>query len=171
MDYTFYVPITKHIYVFWLQNEAYVRMLKNKYLIRLIQGEGNYMPYSEIDECIARLVTTPICPAEDASKYAKELQKLADKYADSAQAKKESRFFRALADENRIRILKLLMLREMCVCELKVALNMTQPTTSHHLGILENEGLIKKTKRGKWAYYSIANKKLLENMKKLGLLS
>ena len=125
---------------------------------------------SEIDECIARLVTTPICPAEDASKYAKELQKLADKYAKLEQAKKESRLFRALADENRIRMLKLLMLREMCVCELKVALNLTQPTTSHHLGILENEGLIKKRKHGKWAYYSIANKKLLGEMKKLGLL-
>lgn len=128
------------------------------------------MSQRDIDECIARLVTTPICPAEDAFKYAKELQKLADKYANDVQAKKESRFFRALADENRIRMLKLLMLREMCVCELKVALKLTQPTTSHHLGILENEGLIKKRKHGKWAYYSIANKELLEGMKRLGLL-
>ena len=124
----------------------------------------------EIEECLSRLTSLPICPAEDASKYAKELRNLADKFANSALAKKESRFFKALADEHRIRILKLLMLREMCVCELRVALNLTQPTTSHHLGILENEGLIKKSKKGKWTYYSIANRRLLEGMKKLGLL-
>jgi len=85
-------------------------------------------------------------------------------------ARRESRFFKALADETRIRILKLLLLREMCVCELMVALNLTQPTTSHHLGILEKEGLIKKRKEGKWVYYAIRNSKLFRELKRLGLV-
>jgi len=123
-----------------------------------------------LEERLSRLVSSPICPAENANKYANELRELADRVASRDLAEKESRFFKALADENRIRILKLLMLREMCVCELMVALNLTQPTTSHHLGILEKEGLINRVKRGKWAYYSIANQGILEGMKRLGLL-
>ncbi len=124
----------------------------------------------QIDECLVRLVSSPICPAEDVSKYAKQLKELAEKVADSFLAKRESMFFKVLANENRIRMLKLLMLREMCVCELKVALNLTQPTTSHHLGILEKEDIIKKRKEGKWVYYSIANQRMLKKMKKLQLL-
>jgi len=51
-----------------------------------------------------------------------------------------------------------------------VALNLTQPTTSHHLGILEKEGLIKKRKEGKWVYYAIRNSKLFRELKRLGLV-
>jgi DNA-binding transcriptional ArsR family regulator len=123
------------------------------------------MPKTKIDKCLMKLVSSPICPAEDALKYAKELKQLAEKAANPNQARKESRFFKALADEKRIRMLKLLMLRETCVCELKVALSLTQPTTSHHLGILEREGLIKKRKKGKWAYYSIADLELIKAWK------
>jgi len=129
------------------------------------------MSETQADKRLARLVSSSICPAEDASKYAEELRELADKVANKASAKKESRFFKALADENRIRILKLLMLREMCVCEIMVALTLTQPTASHHLGILEKEGVIKRRKEGKWVYYAIANLEILEGMKKMGLLT
>jgi len=128
------------------------------------------MSKPEVDERLKRLVSSPICPAEDASKYADELKELADKFAEKSLARRESRFFKALADENRIRMIKLLMLREMCVCELMVALDLTQPTTSHHLHILEREGLIKKRKEGKWSYYSIADPKLIEGLRGLGLL-
>jgi len=121
----------------------------------------------KVDERLERLVSSPICPAEDASKYAKEV---ADKVAEKSLAKRESRFFKALADENRIRMIKLLTMREMCVCELMVALDLTQPTTSHHLNILERKGLIKKRKEGKWSYYSIADSKLIEGLRDLGLL-
>jgi len=128
------------------------------------------MSTTQADKRLARLVRSSICPAGDASEYAEELRELADKIANRALAKKESRFFKSLADENRIRILKLLMLREMCVCEIMVALNLTQPTASHHLGILEKEGVVKRKKEGKWVYYAIADLEFLEGMKKLGLL-
>jgi len=75
-----------------------------------------------------------------------------------------------LADEIRLRIVKLLGVREMCVCEVMIALGLTQPTASHHLGLLENAGLVKDRKKGKWVFYSIANPKLLHNMKKINLL-
>jgi ArsR family transcriptional regulator len=43
----------------------------------------------------------------------------------------------------------------MCVCEVMVALDLTQPTASHHLRILENIGLVKDRKDGKWVFYSL----------------
>jgi ArsR family transcriptional regulator len=51
-----------------------------------------------------------------------------------------------------------------------IALDLTQPTASHHLGILENAGLVKGRKEGKWVYYSITDQKLIKNMEKLNLI-
>lgn len=128
------------------------------------------MSKADADKRLARLVKSCVCPTEDASKYAKELRDLADRMASKESAKKQSRFFKALADENRIRILRLLMLREMCVCEIMVALSLTQPTASHHLGILEKEAIIKRRKEGKWVFYAIANLEIIEEIGKLSLL-
>jgi len=110
------------------------------------------------------------CESGDASEYSGSLQRIADQIADVETADKESRLFKALADETRLRILKLLEVREMCVCEVMVALGLTQPTASHHLGILENAGLVKDRKEGKWVFYSIANSKLIENIHKINVL-
>ena len=110
------------------------------------------------------------CASGDASEYSGKLQKIAEQIADIEAADKQSRFFKALAEETRLRILKLLEVREMCVCEVMVALGLTQPTASHHLGILENVGLVKDRKEGKWVFYSIADQKLIENLHKMNAL-
>jgi len=126
------------------------------------------MSKTDADKRLARLVRSSVCPGEDAAKYAKELKDLANRTADKELAKKQSRFFKALADETRVRILRLLTLREMCVCEIMVALNLTQPTASHHLGILEKEGIVKRRKEGKWVFYAIVNLETIEDIGKLG---
>jgi DNA-binding transcriptional ArsR family regulator len=126
------------------------------------------MSKTDADKRLARLVRSSVCPGEDAAKYAKELKDLANRTADKELAKRQSRFFKALADETRVRILRLLTLREMCVCEIMVALNLTQPTASHHLGILEKEGIIKRRKEGKWVFYAIVNLETIEDIGKLG---
>jgi DNA-binding transcriptional ArsR family regulator len=118
-------------------------------------------------ERLKRLAESGICSSENASEYADELKKLADKAMTAENAKKRSKFFKALADENRLRILNLLKTREMCVCEVMVALDLTQPTASHHLRILENVELVKDRKEGKWTFYRIADHRLIENMDKL----
>jgi len=128
------------------------------------------MSKPRVSKRLNRLIKSGICPAEDASKYADELKQLADKVAGVETAERESRFFRALADETRLRILRLLEVREMCVCEIMVALDLTQPTASHHLGILENAGLVNDRKEGKWVFYSVADPKLLEGMRRLKIL-
>ena len=120
-------------------------------------------------QTICRLIESGLCKGEDPSKYEKELKDLAKNVANAENAKKQSRFFKGLADENRIRILHLLNVREMCVCELIVALDLTQPTTSHHLNILENLGLVKSRKKGRWVFYSIANHSLFDKLNKLNL--
>ena len=125
---------------------------------------------SKLDKRLLRLMRSGICPAEDALKCAAELKQTADKVAAIETADKQSRFFKALADETRLRILKLLEVREMCVCEVMVALDLTQPTASHHLGILENAGLVKDRKEGKWVFYSQSNPNLIKSMHKLNVL-
>ncbi len=113
------------------------------------------MSKPDLDKRLARLVSSSVCPAEDASKYAVELRQIADEVAPVETVHELSKVFMALADETRLRILKLLEFREMCVCEVMIALGLTQPTASHHLGILNNAGLIKKRKEGRWVYYSV----------------
>jgi len=119
---------------------------------------------------LARLIESGRCPAVEAPKYANELKSLAEEVADVQVTGKQGRFFKALADETRLRILKLLEVREMCVCEAMVALDLTQPTASHHLGLLENAGFVKSRKEGKWVFYKIANPDLIKKMHQLTLL-
>ncbi len=63
---------------------------------------------------------------------------------------------KALSDETRIRILKLLEQGELCVCELMEVLQMGQSTVSKHLGILHAAGLLERRKKGTWSYYRLA---------------
>jgi len=63
--------------------------------------------------------------------------------------------FKALGDENRIRILKLLQSGEKCACKLLEELNISQPTLSHHMKILCDAGIVLGRKEGKWTHYSI----------------
>jgi ArsR family transcriptional regulator len=121
-------------------------------------------------ERLARLIESGRCQAAGAPKYANELKRLADETIDAEVVDKQSRFFKALADETRLRILKLLEVREMCVCEVMVALDLTQPTASHHLGILENAGLVRDKKDGKWVFYRVANPDKIEKMNRMDLL-
>ncbi|MEM2911566.1 MAG: metalloregulator ArsR/SmtB family transcription factor [Candidatus Bathyarchaeia archaeon] len=127
------------------------------------------MSNPKIDKRLIRLISSGLCPHEDASKYAAELKQLADTVARADEAEKRSKVFKALADPTRLRILTLLEIREMCVCEVMIALGLTQPTASHHLGILENTGLVKSRKEGKWVFYKIANPKLIENLRGLSV--
>ncbi len=53
---------------------------------------------------------------------------------------------------------------------MQLAGEVAQPNLSHHLRILENEGLVNRTKKGKWVYCSLANRKIVENMIKNKIL-
>jgi len=64
--------------------------------------------------------------------------------------------FRAFADENRIRLLNLLLEGEVCVCDLCDALAMPQPRISRHLAYLRKAGLATVRQEGKWKHYAAA---------------
>ena len=64
--------------------------------------------------------------------------------------------FKALCDENRIKILQLLQGGEKCACVLLDDLHITQPTLSHHMKILCDSEIVVGRKEGKWTHYSIS---------------
>jgi ArsR family transcriptional regulator, arsenate/arsenite/antimonite-responsive transcriptional repressor len=67
------------------------------------------------------------------------------------------RVMKALSDPNRVKMLKLLQRRVMCVCEIRSALGLAQSTASKHLKILEEAGLIESSKEGLWVNYRLAD--------------
>lgn len=63
--------------------------------------------------------------------------------------------FRALADHTRLRLLNLLATREMCVCYLVEALQITQPKISRHLAYLRRTGIVSARRDHRWVHYQL----------------
>jgi ArsR family transcriptional regulator len=66
-----------------------------------------------------------------------------------------AKVFKALSDPNRIRIVKMLEERELCVCEVREVLDLSTSTVSKHLSILRDADLIVDSKDGKWVNYKL----------------
>lgn len=64
---------------------------------------------------------------------------------------------KALSDPNRVKMVKMLQQRPLCVCEIKEALGVAQSTASKHLKILEDAGLVDSFKDGLWVNYTLAD--------------
>src|SRR5512136_3045761 len=71
--------------------------------------------------------------------------------------KKIANILKALSDDTRLRVIKLLQERELCVCELMQVLEMSQPRISRHMSVLKNAGLVEDRREGKWVHYSLRN--------------
>jgi ArsR family transcriptional regulator len=83
---------------------------------------------------------------------------LVDDPLSASQAADLAQVLKALADPTRLRLVSMVAAHqngEACVCELTDPLGLTQPTISHHLKILVDAGILTRSQRGKWAYYSI----------------
>jgi len=77
------------------------------------------------------------------------------------------KILKAMSDESRVRILAILKEKQnLCVCEIREIIGLSQPAISSHLKILENAGLIQNVKDGKWVNYRL-NDKLEVNIKEL----
>lgn len=63
--------------------------------------------------------------------------------------------FKALSNDNRLKIIELLDNEYLCACKLLEELNVSQSTISHHMKILEEANLVQSVKDGKWKHYSI----------------
>lgn len=99
----------------------------------------NLLPISVTDAaaCCAPLVREPL-PADQAEDLARSLK--------------------AIADPARLRLISIVAASEgaeACVCDLTDALDLSQPTISHHLKVLTDAGFLSRSKRGTWAYYRL----------------
>jgi DNA-binding transcriptional ArsR family regulator len=74
----------------------------------------------------------------------------------------EIKVFKAVSDVTRLKILKLLSGGELCICEIMLALKKPQSSISHNLSILEDAGLVKERKEGKWCRYSISSQAVVD---------
>jgi ArsR family transcriptional regulator len=64
---------------------------------------------------------------------------------------------KALSDPNRVKLVKMLQHKVMCVCEIREALGVAQPTVSKHLKVLEYAGLVSYKKDGLWVNYHLTD--------------
>lgn len=130
-----------------------------------ICGEGDEME----SKCVTMLAR--LKGDEDKAKdAARRLRTLTDGI-DETDLKAEARVFKAMSDPCRLAILKLLKEGELCVCEIMTALDRPQSSTSHHLSILKNAGLVKERKDGKWSHYRLSEGAVIEMMNLARLLA
>ncbi|MCA9849087.1 MAG: winged helix-turn-helix transcriptional regulator [Dehalococcoidia bacterium] len=95
------------------------------------------LPVEQLGACCAPLTEAPIS-AEDAELAA--------------------HVFKALADPARVRLLSMIAAGDpdgTCVCDLNEAVDLAQPTVSHHLKVMLDAGLLERERRASWAYYRL----------------
>ena len=68
------------------------------------------------------------------------------------------RVMKALSDPNRVRVLKLLQNKELCVCNIQEVLQLAQSTVSRHMKVLESAGLVERRRQGTWIMYKLSVK-------------
>lgn len=121
-------------------------------------------------EAVERLARYRRCDEKAARDVASTLQYISDDLKNQ-EISKEIDIYKALADESRLLILKLLMDGELCFCEIMTALKKAQPSTSYHLSLLKRAGLIKDRQEGRWTYYRLSDGVILEIMKQIKVLN
>ncbi len=91
---------------------------------------------------------------------------------DEEAVSKAASAFKALGDPHRLTMLQLIAKsgEALCVCDLEEHVPLSQPTVSHHLKILAEAGILSREQRGRWVYYSIAEKRVGEMKLELGEL-
>jgi ArsR family transcriptional regulator len=80
-------------------------------------------------------------------------------------AERLGRVLKALADPARLQLMSLLLAApggEVCVADLVPALELSQPTVSHHLRVLHDAGLLRRERRASWVWYSVVDERLDE---------
>lgn len=96
------------------------------------------------------------CKGEDVGEpYFQELRKKGENLKKNEIIEKLNNFLSALGNKDRLMIVDVLKKKDLCVCELEAILDKSQPAISHHLKILEECGLIRGWKKGRFTYYSI----------------
>ncbi len=96
--------------------------------------------------------------------------RLLNQKLDEVEIKDEAEILKAMSDPCRLKVLMLLKEGELCVCEIMIALDRQQSTTSHHLSILKDAGLIKERKDGRWSRYRLSEGAVIEMLNLVKLI-
>lgn len=116
-------------------------------------GESNARVPDNVDmETLERLYDNPD----------EQLSKLLENRPEDETVKSEYSVFRALANEDRLRLVESLRQGERCGCELMAILDAPQSTVATHVRKLRKAGLVKSRKSGKWNYYRIADTAVID---------
>ncbi len=74
----------------------------------------------------------------------------------------DTEVYKSLSDETRLKIINILMVKPLCVCEIEMVLSVSQSNASRHLIKLKNSGIVDFHKKSQWVLYEI-DKKFIEN--------
>lgn len=91
-----------------------------------------------------------------------DVQYLQQQILNTEKAQRMAEFFSQLGDANRLRILSMLALKELCVCDLAVALEMSESAVSHQLRVLRAMRLVSYRKQGRKVFYRLLDRHVLE---------
>lgn len=80
---------------------------------------------------------------------------------------KHHELFKGLADPTRLRIVALLLERELCVCDLMAVLQLPQSTVSRHMIRLKSAGLVSDRRAGKWVHYRLEPNPIVNDLRRL----
>ena len=87
--------------------------------------------------------------------HPEQVSMMRDKLMDDRSLMRLVDFYKLFSDMSRLKILYILSMEEMCVCDIAAALDMNQSTVSHQLKTLRNSRLIRYRREGKVVYYSL----------------
>jgi DNA-binding transcriptional ArsR family regulator len=145
-------------------------MISRKRLLQLPPGEEkescrDNSACCEAEKTLARLYGDRSIAKERCLQVCSQVKKI-----DEAELTAEIKVFKAVADVTRLKILKLLIGGELSVCEIMLALKRPQSSISHNLSILEDAGLVKERKEGKWCRYRISDGAVVDMVSLAGRL-
>ncbi|MHA2401063.1 MAG: ArsR/SmtB family transcription factor [Promethearchaeota archaeon] len=92
---------------------------------------------------------------ENAEDHYNHLREMGDYFSKDPNFNELYKFLNAVANKKRLLILHFIKEKDRCVCELEALLDDSQPSVSHHLKILENAGLVRGWKKGKFTHYEV----------------
>ena len=120
------------------------------------------------EEAVNRM-TRLIGDADKAECKVNKLRTITSKL-DEKEIEVEAELFKAMADPCRHKILYLLREGELCACEIMVGVDRPQSSTSHHLSILKDAGLIRERKDGRWSRYRLSEGAVIEMLNLVKLI-
>jgi len=125
-----------------------------------LNGRIYFRNVSEERNRLARCIRAGLrCGSEDVDSIIRSLEEMGPDKDDRG----ASRVAKALSDPIRVAIVRALGREEMlCVCELMHVISRSQPSTSHHLRILREAGVVDEIRKGKWVFYKLIDESVLE---------